>query len=134
MVSPGSTWKSSYSSSCRCDLLWQVVLEVLAEFGFLAAFKVAFDRPSRSLPVAVLGLFLLGAAVGGLSLLAWPGRLVKPGPIPGLSLAIVSSAAAMQAWGTYRRAKGHVTTHLATFPGGAAFAFGTALVRFLWAA
>lgn len=117
------------------EILWQVIIEVLAEFG-LASVKVAFDRPNRNLPVAVVGLLLLGAGVGGLSLLVWPGRLVGSGPIPGLSLVVapLCTGVALRAWGAFRRANGHVTTHLATFPGGAAFALGTALVRFVWAA
>ncbi|MCU0241035.1 MAG: hypothetical protein MUF51_01275 [Vicinamibacteria bacterium] len=116
------------------EVLMQVVFEMLTESG-LAALKAEFERHNRSLPVAMLGYFFLGAGIGGLSLLIWPSRLLKPGPIPGLSLILVPLAvgAAMQAWGRYRRAKGHDSTNLATLPGGAAFAFGTALVRFLWA-
>jgi hypothetical protein len=116
------------------ELLGEVILEVLAEFG-LAAIKAALERPNRSLLLSVPGLFVLGAGLGGLSLLVWPARFWKPGPVPGLSLIVgpLGAGAAMQAWGTYRRARGHVTTNLATFAGGAAFAFGTTLVRFVWA-
>jgi hypothetical protein len=116
------------------DLLGQIVLEVLWDLG-LASFKVAFQRPSRSLPLAVAGLFFLGGGIGGISLLIWPGRILGPGPLPGLSLILgpLCAGLAMQAWGRYRRNAGHVTTGLATFPGGAAFALGTALVRFVWA-
>ena len=116
------------------EVFGQLILEVLAEFG-LEAIKAAFERPNRGLPLAVLGLFVLGAGFGGLSLLAWPARFWKPGPIPGLSLILgpLCAGAAMHAWGTHRRASGHVTTNLATFAGGAAFAFGMTLVRFVWA-
>jgi hypothetical protein len=86
--------------------------------------------------VVAPGLFLLGAVVGGLSLFLWPTAFWKPGPIPGLSLILgpLGTGATMHVWGKSRRAGGHVTTNLATFAGGAAFAFGSALVRLLWAA
>jgi hypothetical protein len=116
------------------ELVGDVILEVLAEFG-LAAIKAALERPNRSLPLAAIGLFVLGAGLGGLSLLLWPARLWKPGPVRGLSLIVgpLCAGGAMQAWGNYRRISGHVTTSLATFAGGAAFAFGMTLVRFIWA-
>jgi hypothetical protein len=116
------------------EVFGQLFLEVLAELG-LESIKAAFARPNRSVPLAVLGLFLLGASLGGLSLLALPARFWKPGPIPGLSLILgpLCAGAAMHAWGRHRRAGGHDTTNLATFAGGAAFAFGMALVRFVWA-
>jgi len=116
------------------DIFGQVILEVLAEFG-LAALKATLERQNRSLPLAALGLFLLGAGLGGLSLFVWPQRVIKPGPVPGLGLLIspLCVGGVMHAWGTYRRVLGHITTNLATFAGGAAFALGSALVRFLWA-
>jgi hypothetical protein len=116
------------------ELVVQVVLEILAELG-LSALQAALDRPRRSLPLAAMGLFLVGAGLGGLSLLVWPDRIFEPGPVPGLSLVLspVCAGAAMHAWGAYRRSRGHAVSDLATFTGGAAFALGTALVRFLWA-
>jgi hypothetical protein len=116
------------------ELFGQFILEVLAEFG-LASIKAALERPNRSLPLAALGLFVLGAGFGGMSLLVQPTRIWSPGPVPGLSLVLgpLGAGAAMQGWGVYRRAHGHATTNLATFAGGAAFAFGMTLVRFLWA-
>ena len=115
------------------EILWQFVLEVLVEFGLLVA-KHALKRPAtRSALIAAVGLLLMGAGVGGASLLIWPDRLFPPGPIPGLSLFVgpLAVGVAMHAWGRYRRAKGRGTTSLATFFGGAAFALGTAVVRFL---
>ena len=116
------------------DLLIQVVLEILWEV-VAAAYKATFGRPDRGVVWASVGYFVVGASLGTLSLLLWPTRLLRPGPLPGLSLIIspLCVGLAMEAWGTYRRAGGRVTTSLATFPAGAAFALGTALVRFVWA-
>ena len=116
------------------DLLGQVVLEILWELGS-ATYKAMYERPNRNIVVASLGYLLVGVALGAASLFVWPARVFEPGPIPGLSLILspLGAGLAMHAWGEYRRSRGHVTTSLATFPGGAAFALGTALVRFLWA-
>ena len=116
------------------EVLGQALLEVVAEVGF-SSLKAALDRPSRNPLLAALGYLILGALVGGATLALWPARLVPPGPVPGLSLVLgpLAVGGLMQSWGRYRLSRGHVTTNLATFLGGAAFAFGTALVRFLWA-
>ena len=84
--------------------------------------------------MAAVGYFVLGCTLGGLLLLAVPHRMVRPGSIPGLSLVLspLAAGAAMHAWGRHRRARGHATTNLATFQGGAALAFGLALVRYVF--
>jgi hypothetical protein len=116
------------------ELLFQGLLEVLFELG-ASSYKDTHGRSNHHPIIAAIGYFLVGAALGGVSLLIWPNRFFEPGPIPGLSLVLspVAAGVAMHAWGAYRSSRGHVTTNLATFLGGAAFAFGTALVRFLWA-
>ncbi len=116
------------------ELFLQIFLEILFEFGS-ASYKETYQRPNRHIVIAALGYFFAGVAVGGLSLLFWPNRFFRPGPIPGLSLILspLAAGATMHAWGELRRRSGRVTTNLATFAGGAAFAFGTALVRFLCA-
>jgi hypothetical protein len=116
------------------EIVGQGLLEILWELAS-STYKSTYGRPNHHPAIAAVGYFAVGAALGGLSLLVWPERLFPPGPIPGLSLVLSPSVAgaAMHALGAYRRTRGHVTTNLATFPGGAAFALGTALVRFLWA-
>ena len=120
------------------ELVVQLVLEVfgeiLLEFG-LEAFKGAFGRQNRSPRVATLGYLCLGAAIGVLSLWLLPERMLRPGPIPGLSVVIVPliGGVVMHLWGSFRRSRGHSTTNLATFYGGAALLLSYCLVRVLWA-
>ena len=116
------------------EFLFQGLLEVLWELAS-SSYKVTYGRPNHHPIVAAIGYFVVGAALGAASLLVWPDRFFEPGPIPGLSLLLspLGAGVAMRGWGAYRRTRGHETTNLATFLGGAAFAFGTALVRFFWA-
>jgi hypothetical protein len=120
------------------ELVLQVVIEVfgevLLELG-LGGLKAVFGRSNRSPVAASLGYLLLGGAAGLLSLWLAPGRYLRPGPVPGLSLiaAPLAGGLAMHAWGAYRRSRGHATTNLATFHGGASLLFGYYLVRVLWA-
>ncbi len=121
------------------EILWFVVQFVGELFGevllelVLATFKSAFDRPSRNPVLAAFGCLALGAAAGGVFVFAFPERLMAPAPRrgPSLVLAPLVGGAAMAAWGAFRRGRGHATSQLATWYGGAAFMFGVALVRFL---
>lgn len=116
------------------EMFLEVAGEVLLELGFTGV-KEALGRENRNPAIAAIGYLLLGSALGGLSLLIWPHRWMQRGTVPGLSLVLgpFLSGAAMHFWGELRRAQGHNPTNLATFLGGAVFAFGVALVRFLWA-
>jgi hypothetical protein len=110
----------------------QMLLEMLVDVLW-AVMRTVFLRPERSTALAVVGIFPLGGAAGWFSLLIWPERVLQASRVPGLSLILspLLVGLAMQAWGEYRRRNGHATTKVATFAGGAAFAFGTALVRFI---
>lgn len=116
------------------EFLAPILWEILADLS-LAGGKVALDRTDRYPFWARISLFAFGSLAGGFSLLMRPERVVPPGPIPGLSLIVAPliSGAAMSLWGLYRRANHHLTSHLATFWGGALFGLGMALVRFGWA-
>jgi peptidoglycan/LPS O-acetylase OafA/YrhL len=114
------------------ELILELFGEVLLEGG-LAALKDLFDRENRAPQLATFGYLLLGALVGGLFVWGYPQRLTPPSAYRGISLAVAPFAggAVMEAWGALRRSRGHETTQLATWYGGAAFLFGLALVRFL---
>jgi hypothetical protein len=114
------------------EVLFEILGEALLELGF-GAFK-AYDRANRNPLLASVGYLLLGGALGAGATWLLPYRIVQPGPFPRLSLVLAPlvSGLAMHVFGKYRRANGHVTTNLATFFGGAAFALGASLVRFAW--
>jgi hypothetical protein len=115
------------------ELFGEAILQILMEAG-LATVQEAAGRENRNPVLATIGYGLLGAILGGLSLWPLPTRLLAAAPVSGISLVVspVVMGIVMQLWGGLRRAQGHRTTNLATWYGGAAFAFGLALVRFLW--
>jgi hypothetical protein len=108
--------------------------EILIEVGH-AVFTGAQERPRRNHHplAAAAGYFLLGAILGALSAWLLPQPVLSPFLFPGLSVIVapVGAGFAMAIWGEYRRAKGHPTTNLATWFGGAALALGLSLARFL---
>ena len=115
------------------DIIFQVVFEVLMEFGFESLSNVFQSRKKANPLLAASGLLLLGGALGlGFALLL-PHRLVPTFRFPGLSLVLspIGVGLLMHLFGTWRRKRGAVPTSLATFWGGAIFAFGMALVRWL---
>jgi hypothetical protein len=116
------------------EFFLQLVVDVLGEIVWGIA-KRLLNRPDRSYSLAVIVLFLSGCLVGTLSMAIRPERFFNTGAIPGLSL-IASPllvGLAMQLYGNWRRENNRLTTKIATFGGGAALAFGFALVRFIWA-
>lgn len=120
------------------ELLVWLVVEVFGELVLevvFAAFKDLFGRKNHHPVVASAGYLVLGAAIGGLTLWIHPERLLRAGPVPGLSVVLVPLAGGvvMHAWGRYQRANERTTTNLATFLGGASLLFAYSLVRFLWA-
>ena len=117
------------------ELFLELVLEGFAEIAIeagLAAAQESLGRHNRNPVLATIGYFVFGLALGGLSLLLLPAGFFASSPT-GVSLLVgpFVMGVVMQIWGGLRRAYGHRTTNLATFYGGAAFAFGMALVRFL---
>jgi hypothetical protein len=116
------------------QLLFEVGVEIALELG-LAGIKEALGRENRNPVLAAVGYLTFGVILGLASMSILPRRLFGPGPIPGVSLVVgpVIAGAVMATWGRIRRSRGHVTTNLATFLGGAAFALGIAIVRFWFA-
>ena len=81
-----------------------------------------------------IGLLLWGALAGGLASVQFPVKIFRgAAPLPGISLVVapLMAGTAMHWIGVWRRRSGRKGTALATFGGGALFAFGMAAVRFL---
>jgi hypothetical protein len=78
-------------------------------------------------------LLALGAAVGLALSLAFPRPFFRYNVMPGASLILspLFNGAVMEYYGRWSERRTGARTHLATFWGGALFAFGMALVRFL---
>ena len=111
--------------------LGQVIGEALIEIGIVGV-RAPFEKRGNPV-VSCIALLVLGAALG--ALLAWlaPERLTPWRAPPGASLVVAPLIAGgcMHAFGRWRASRGHSVTNLATFHGGASFAFGSALVRYL---
>jgi hypothetical protein len=115
------------------ELLLQAIFEILVELGFESVGN-AFRPCRRANPIlATTGVVFLGAAFGLISSLLLPYRLLPATRLPGLSvvLAPVAIGFVMHFFGRWRHRCGGHPTFLATFWGGAAFAFSLALVRWL---
>ncbi|HJZ95263.1 MAG TPA: hypothetical protein VKE70_02090 [Candidatus Solibacter sp.] len=116
------------------ELLFELVVPVVAEL--LADIGSSRKRPAApAFPWA--WILLTGTAVGTASALIWPRRLLREGTIvPGASLLLAPLLAArvMGVVGERLRDRGITPTALASARGGAVFAFGMALARFLMVA
>lgn len=115
------------------ELLLQVLFEALAELG-LHGVKETFHRKPNPV-LAAIGYALLGAAAGGLSLLAFPHAFIANASGRTLNLVFtpLASGAIMAAIGALRRRKDQELVRLDRFSYGALFAFSMAVVRFVWA-
>ena len=123
------------------ELLFQLLIEIAAEILFELLTALGWEsldsmRPARK-PRPVLarfGQFLMGLVAGILSLLVFGRRLVPRPVVPGLSLVLapIGTGIAMHWMGEWRRERGRDRPALFSFWAGAIFAFGMALVRFVY--
>ncbi len=115
------------------EVLFQGILELLAEFGWSSLENSLRSAKSANPFYAACGLGILGASLGLGTALLLPDPLFHHRPVPGISLILAPLGAGfcMHLLGAWRRKKGGNPTCLATFWGGASFAFGMALVRWL---
>ncbi len=115
------------------EFIIELISQTLMELGIECA--AAYFRRHTTLGT-VLGLIfipLLGALMGLYLSNMIPERILpKPG-VPGISLFLSPLVAGllMKLFGDWRRSRGHEPTIMATFWGGALFAFSMALVRWM---
>ena len=111
-----------------------MLFEFVAAFGW-ESLKDSARRERESTPVlSGTGHLLLGVAAGALSLLIVPRRLTPHSPLPGLSLVLspLGTGIVMHWIGEFWRERSRDRPVLFSFRAGAIFAFGMALVRFVY--
>ena len=116
------------------EFLLQIFAQVLIEFGFGSMTESARQR-SRSHPaLAILGVLLLGGLAGAVTSLVVPTRIFPSSPMRGTSLLLspLAAGATMSVYGRWKERRGSERSFLASFWGGALFAFSMALVRLIW--
>ena len=116
------------------EIAWQIVFEVLTGLGW-DSLKESLGGKRGSRPVlAGFGHFLMGLGAGVLSLLTFGSRLMPRPLVPGLSLVLspIATGIAMHRIGEWRVERGRDRPALFSFWGGAIFAFGMALVRYVY--
>jgi hypothetical protein len=117
------------------EVILQVVFEALAEVGIHITRGNRQHAESRSGWRLVVGYPLLGAMLGGLSLLVFPNSLahVHGGRIATFLLAPVVAGLSMVALGSWRARHGQERNNLNRFIYAYLFALGMAAVRYVWA-
>jgi hypothetical protein len=115
------------------EFLLQIVFEALAEVG-LRSLVEPFRRPPNPW-LAAFGYALLGAAAGGLSLVAFPAHLVTSHGLRIANLIITPIAVGllMGVMGAWRARRGEQLLRIDRFACGYLFAVCLALVRFAFA-
>lgn len=115
------------------EFVLQVIGEALVEIGF-HALAAPFRRPPNPW-LAGIGYALLGATLGGISLLAFPDNLV-PGAwrVANLVATPIAVGAVMALLGAWRARRGQQVLRIDRFAYGYLFALFIALVRFCFAA
>jgi hypothetical protein len=114
------------------EAILQLLAEVLLELGFQGlAHSVRRGRLANPV-LAGIGLVIIGAIVGFVTCWLFPGPVLHSAPRrPWVSLVLapLATGAIMHALGSWRRRRGGDPTLLATFWGGALFAFAMSAVR-----
>ena len=115
------------------EIVFEILLEVLAEFGFTSVRNQIGRARRRSRVWAGVSIALAGIAAGALAAWMIPNRLLPRPPLPGLSLLLgpLAAGSVMHFWGRAASRNGRAASRLATFWGGALFAFSFALTRLL---
>ena len=115
------------------EIVFQIVLETVAELGFTSA-RAAFGRTNQGHPAwAAVGIALLGGAAGALTAWLVPHRVLPRPPVAGLSLVLgpLAVGGVMHLVGRVEVRNDRAPSRLATFWGGALFAFSFSLARLL---
>ena len=115
------------------EFLWELFFQALVEIGLECLGRYFHQRPILRNGLAFIAIALLGGFVGLIFSNTIPWRIMRSSVVPGISLVLVPlvTGSIMKFFGDWRRSRGHQPTVLASFWGGALFAFSMALVRWL---
>jgi hypothetical protein len=115
------------------EFLFQAFIELLVEYGFRSLAEPFRKRPNAW--VAALGYTVLGAALGGLSLLILPAHLVTGNFLRVMNLILTPIAVGLLMWavGVWRMQRGHPVLRIDQFAYGYLFALSVSLMRFWFA-
>ncbi|MGA9773348.1 MAG: hypothetical protein WBV94_30235 [Blastocatellia bacterium] len=121
------------------EFILEIIAEVLIELGLHSIGQVFHNRRARNPVFAFIGYAILGVIIGALSLLIFPHPLMPSASIRGINLhgiglliSPVLAGLVMSAIGSLRRKRGMSVIRLDSFGYGFIFAFGMALIRFLF--
>lgn len=114
------------------EIFGEFLLEILFELAAEAINALIHRRRPSSPALSTVGLVFVGAASGLVSAWLFPHRLIGTRVVlPGVSLLLapLATGSAMHLLGKRLQQVGRYTSNLATFRGGALFAFSMALIR-----
>jgi hypothetical protein len=116
------------------EVVGQILFELLTELGWRSLGDGLRSRREAHPVLARLGQFLLGSIAGVISLLIVSRRIVGPSPLVGASLILspLCTGLAMHWIGEWWPRSYGDKPGLFSFTSGAIFAFGMALVRFVY--
>jgi hypothetical protein len=120
----------------------EILIEVIVQF-IVEVFIALIIRSIRNLAgesraidptLAALGYLLLGAACGAGSVILFPHPIILPSKVHGISLVVspVITGLIMSQIGLLHRRKGEDAVRIESFGYGFTFAFGVAVVRFVF--
>ena len=115
------------------EIILQTIIELLVAFGNESIANSFREHRFANKYYAVFGCILLGGSVGFISYLFYPKHIFNVKSFYGFSLIIspIVVGFIMKSWGRWRIKSKKRVSILATFWGGALFAFAYSLVRFL---
>jgi len=116
------------------EIFIQVFAEALFELGFYGLAEALKKKRRRNPFLASIGYLIWGGIIGGITLFIFPNLMIKNPILRILNLVIspIVAGLAMSALGSWRRKRGQDTLRIDSFIYGALFAFGLAIVRFLY--
>ena len=115
------------------EIALEIIIPLIAEFFSENISGYLFKHKTANKFLALFGYTILGGLFGFLSYLIYPKRIINTGSLSGISLVVspLIVGLIMKKWGKRRINSKKNITALATFLGGALFAFSYSLVRLL---